>query len=79
MAQIIKTISVSKEEDVFMTENKVSPTRIIRNKLQEMMEFAKNGEQNAELLRKLNNWKETTEKYRDFLEKKGLIDEFLEI
>ncbi len=41
MTQIIKTISLSPEEDKFITENKVSPTRLIRNKLQEMMEFEK--------------------------------------
>lgn len=78
MTQIIKTISLSKEEDNFLTDFKISPTRLIRNKLQEMMDFEKNGAQNKELLAKIGRMRDTIQGYADFLNKKGLIDEFLQ-
>jgi len=78
MSQVIKTISLSPAEDKFITDNKISPTRLIRNKLQEMIEFERNGAQNKELIAKVGRMKDTIQAYADFLNKKELIDEFLE-
>lgn len=81
MAQKIISVSISKLEDEFMAENNISPTRLIRNKVQEMIEFQRNrGSPDLikELNNKIENWKEIAEKQRDFITEKGLIDEFVQ-
>lgn len=79
MGQIIKTISVSKAEDEFISDNNISPSRIIQNKVQEMIEFSKNGANfTRQLEQKIVRLQEIIKGYSDYLEDKGLIDEFLE-
>lgn len=79
MGQIIKTISVSKEEDDFISDNNISPTRLLRNKVQEMIEFSqRGGNYNKQLEQKISRLQEIIKGYSNFLENKGLIDEFLE-
>jgi len=78
MAQKIISVSVSKEEEQFIFDNNISPTRLLRNRIQEMMEFQKNGLNNKEAYAKIERMQEIITGYTSFLEKRGLIDEFLE-
>lgn len=76
--QIIKSFSLSDEENAFVEENKLSPTAIIRTKVQELMEFRRvSPEYVQELQRKLNNWIKIGNDQREFIERKGILDEFL--
>lgn len=76
MAQIIKSISISKEEDDFLTENQISPSRIIQNKVQEMISFRLGRDNSPELLAKIQRLLETIEGYSKYLKEKGLLEEY---
>lgn len=78
MAQKIKTVSVSKEEEEFLDQNNISPTRLLRNKIQEMMDFQNNSARERELLTKINNLVKSIQKHVAFLDSRGILDEFLE-
>jgi len=78
MGQIIKTISVSKAEDEFLINNNISPTRLIRNKVQEMMEFKGSSAEVKDLQNRIQRIMQNLQKHADFIAKKGLTDEFLE-
>lgn len=82
MAQIIKTVSVSKEEDDFLVANNISPTRLLRNKVQEMIEFQK-GQGSLDELHllkaKIPQLVETITRYAQFLDKKGILEEFSQL
>lgn len=78
MGQIIKTISVSKEEDQFLIDNNISPTRLIRNKIQEMMKFQYENKDNKPLYEKIDRMRKMIDSYAKFLENRGLSDEFMQ-
>lgn len=79
MAQIIKTVSVSKEEEEFLTDNNISPTALLRNRVREMMEEQK---PNFEIIKNLNRritaLQDLIKKYVNFLEVEGLNDKFIQ-
>lgn len=78
MVQIIKTISLSKQENDFILERNISPTRIIRNFIQERMDTHPQGSAKIkELNQKVERLAEIIKEYVDFIEKRGLIDEFI--
>lgn len=78
MAQIIKTVSVSKQEDEFMIANNISPTRLLRNKVQEMITFSQTDSKVIfELEKKIKNLVEMCEDYRRFINRKKLTEEYL--
>lgn len=79
MAQIIKSISISREEDEFLTKNNISPSKLIQNKVREMINFQLEKAQSPELLKKIQRLAETIQKQADFINEKGLLDEFIEI
>lgn len=76
--QNIRSITLSDAENAFVDENKISPTAVIRTKVQELMEFRNiKPEYVQELQKKLDNWVKLANEQRDWIEKKGLLDEFL--
>lgn len=78
MARKLKTISVTPEQEQFIEENNLSPSLLIQAKVQEMMELSQvTGEQLKEEIRKREIWQETARKLRAFVERKGLMNEFL--
>lgn len=78
MAQNITTISLSKEELVFLTENQLSATRIVRNYVQELILRQKFGTPNPELLEKIERMHKIINDYVKYITDKGLIDDFLQ-
>lgn len=60
----------------FLIENRISPTRLLQKAINEAIENQKmfRAENISE---KIASWRKVTYQYRDFLEKKGLLDEFL--
>lgn len=72
MASTITTISLSPDDKSFLEENNLSPTALIKGKINEIREFRA-----KPLLDRIERLLAYMEKYRLFLEKKGLMDEFL--
>ena len=76
MAQIIKSISISREEDEFLTKNNISPSKLIQNKVREMINFQLEKKQSPELLAKIQRLVETIKKQTAFMDKKKILEEF---
>lgn len=72
MTSIIKTVSLTPEEVDFLEINNISPTALLKSKIDEIKTFRA-----KPLLDKIDRLLEQMHKYTEFLEKKGLIDEFL--
>lgn len=72
MASIISTISLTPEEKEFLDTNNLSATALIKGKLAEIQEFRA-----KPLLDRIERLLTQMDKYRVYLEKKGLIDDFL--
>lgn len=72
MASTITTISLTQEEKEFLDTNNLSPTALIKGKLAEIREFRA-----QPLLDRIERLLNHMERYRVYLEKKGLLDDFL--
>jgi hypothetical protein len=74
------TISIPEYQALFLDENPdFSPSKLLQSKLNELMETSKDWTEqikaaNAKTLRVI----ETLNKQRDFIEAKGLMDEFID-
>ena len=78
MANIITTISYSSEIEQFIRENNLKPSKIVQEKVMEMIESAKvSNKMIQELNRKIAFLQQTIEKQRNFIEAKGLMDDFI--
>lgn len=78
MANNITTISLTDEDKQIIERYNLSPTALIKERLAQFKEFETKGANN---LRELNNrltaWIGNHERIRLFIEKKGLLDEYL--
>ena len=72
MASTITTISLTTDEKEFLETNNLSPTALIKGKIAEIQEFRA-----KPLLDRIERLLAQMEKYRVYLEEKGLIDDFL--
>lgn len=78
MARKIHSISLSEEQSTFLEEQNISPSNIIQQKIEELMQMSRiTGEQFKEANRKAEAWRKIAEEARVFIEKKGLLDEWL--
>ena len=75
--QNITTISLSNAELDFIARFDLSPTRIVRNFIQELILREKFGSPNEELLAKIERMHQIISGYVDFIDERGLIDDFL--
>jgi hypothetical protein len=71
MASIITTISLSTDDKSFLDENNLSPTSLIKGKINEIREFRA-----KPLLDRIERLLSSLEQYRNFLIHKGLVEEF---
>lgn len=72
MTSTITTISLTSEEKMFLEENNLSPTALIKGKIADIKEFRA-----KPLLDKIERFANMCDRYREFIEKKGLLEEFL--
>lgn len=72
MGSTITTISLTTEEKNFLDENNLSPTALIKGKIAEIKEFRA-----KPLLDRIERLLTQMSKYSEFLDKKGLLDEFI--
>lgn len=79
MVTTITTISLRPELMAYATEKKIKLSHIVQEKLNEMME---NDKASAEMVKnmqhKISFLQETINKQRNFIEAKGLMDDFCE-
>ncbi len=72
MGSIITTISLTTDEKNFLDENNLSPTSLIKGKINEIREFRA-----KPLLDRIERLLTQMSRYTEFLDKKGLLDEFM--
>jgi len=78
MSSITKTISLTKEQDDFINEQNISPSGIFQDKINEIMQMSKvTGAQLREEVRKRDIFQKLCEQARIFIEKKGLLNDWL--
>jgi hypothetical protein len=80
MATKIRSISLSEEDDKFVSELNLSPTALIKSKIDEIRETSKISlELLKEMERQRDTWHKNFEKAVEFLKNKELYNEFFEI
>ena len=73
-----KTISLTNEQDEFLIEKNLSASAIFQGAVDNLMEMSKvSGVQLREEIRKRENFQKVAEDARKFIEKKGLMEEYL--
>lgn len=78
MASKITTVSLNSDDIEIIEKYNLSPTALIKERIAEFREaFINSMKHEQELQQKITRILETMGKYRDFLERKGLLDEFL--
>lgn len=78
MANII-SVSITSEQAEFLQEMDLSPSKLLQSRIDEILESNKvNVRQIQEKERKIAFLMETINKQRDFIEAKGLMNEFCE-
>ena len=78
MANII-SVSITSEQAEFLQEMDLSPSKLLQSRIDEILESNKvNVRQIQEKERKISFLMETINKQRDFIEAKGLMNEFCE-
>lgn len=73
-------VSVPITHREFCEQNGLSPSRLLQNAIEEKMKY-QSGEildSNASLVAKISRISDNMQKYVDFIEKKGLMAEFIE-
>jgi len=81
MVTNITTISVKPEDSEFLEQYNLKASELLRGKIAEIRGYLQgiNKEVQEEQQRKIKNLMDNLQRYRDFLESKGLIDEFLNL
>jgi hypothetical protein len=79
MASNLHSVSIPKEQEEWLNDNPdISLSKITQAGIAEMMERYKiSAETLKEANRKIESWKKIAEEARIFIEKKGLVDEWL--
>ena len=78
MASKQVAVSLTPEEIAFVEEKDLSPTGLLKEKIHEIQALNVHSEKFLkEEIRKREAWQETSNKQRDFIERKGLMDEYL--
>lgn len=73
-----RTISLNPEQDAFLDENNISASAFFQEKINELMQMSRiTGAQLKDEIRKRQNFQKLSEEARIFIEKKGLLDEWL--
>jgi len=80
MAAVIHSISLTKEQEIFIDENPdISLSKITQNAIQTLMESSKiTLARLKEEIRKRESFQKVSEEARIFIEKQGLLDKWLE-
>jgi hypothetical protein len=74
----ILSVSITKEQKNFLEDTKISPSALLQDAINKSIDFHKvSFEKMQEINRKLENWMQISFKYRDFINSKGLMEEFL--
>lgn len=79
MGSEVTTISLNREEMNFLRDNNISPSRLIKNKVREMMDLKLTKNNNPELLSKIKRLVETIQKQTTFLDSKKLLEEYSQL
>jgi len=78
MAYKAKTVSITPEQDQFIEENDLSPSGLLQQKIMELIESSKiSASRLKEEVRKMESWKDIAIEAREFIERKGLLDEYM--
>jgi hypothetical protein len=74
-----RQVSLSIDQNQFIDEKRLSPSRILRNAINELIEEEKTGIQQdkKELLRKVAAWKDNSDSLKTFIESHNLLDEWI--
>jgi len=76
MATKTRCISVSEDDDILLEEMNISPSALIKSKIEEIRLSSKiTLGQLDEANRKISSWMALARKYQAFLESKGLLNE----
>lgn len=79
MANII-SVSITQEQETFVQDMKLSPSKMLQGCINELMESQRvNQKVVDELKLRIKNFQEVVNKQRDFIESRGLMDEFFKI
>jgi len=77
MAKML-SVTIPEEQAVFISENEISPSKILQAKIEEIRETSKISQGFiTELQRKISFLSATIEKQRVFIEENDLMDKFL--
>lgn len=75
---VVISVSITKEQKDFLDEMQVSPSELLQRSITDMIQSHKiNREAVLELQRKLQVWIEMAQKQREFIEKRGILEEYL--
>jgi len=81
MAVVRKNITITPEHEQLIAERQINLSRLIQNELDDIAsnvnkpDFYRN--LNDALKKQVEKWREVTQNMRDFMQKKGVLDEYL--
>jgi hypothetical protein len=76
----ILSVSISEQQKAFIDENQVSPSAVLQEGLNQMIEsFKVSAVQLQELRRKIDFLQKTIDKQRNFIESKNLMEDYVKI